>query len=165
MCIQSISKGDISRQMAGHEDARTPLPAFCTSSDGHLLIYQVSFDSLLHFQRYAPDKLFISKIKKESNSVITCDRVTVLALCTSSDGRLSMYQVSFNSFFNFRDMLRTTLLLQKLRREGTGYSVMILAFCNSTWPSISVSSSIYLSFRDMLRTSLHLQKLEKEITL
>ena len=69
-CIQSISKGDNSRQMA----RQTPLPALCTSSDGHLSIYQVSFNSLLYFQRYAPDKLLIAEIKKGSNSVNTGDR-------------------------------------------------------------------------------------------
>ena len=46
------------------------------------------------------DKL-ITKIKTGSNSVITCNRVTVLALCTFSDGRLSMYQVSFDSLLYF----------------------------------------------------------------
>ena len=62
-------------QMTGQMDAQAPLPALCTSFDGHLSIYQVSFNSLLYFQRYAPDKLFIAKIKKGSNSVTTCDFV------------------------------------------------------------------------------------------
>ena len=117
-------------------------------------MYQVSFNSLLHFQRYAPDKLYIAKIKMGSNSVntptglwslhsaipfialyhcikfhlfifntlrdmlrtslllqkirkgnnseITCDRVTVLALFTSSDGCRSLYQVSFNFLLYFQ---------------------------------------------------------------
>ena len=46
-----------------------------------------------YFTRYATDKLIIAKIKTGSNSVITYNRVTVLALCTISDGRLSMYPV------------------------------------------------------------------------
>ena len=58
----------------------------CTSTDGHLSMYQVSFNSLLHFQRYAPDKLFIPKIQKGSNSVNTGDRVMVLAFCNSTHG-------------------------------------------------------------------------------
>ena len=37
--------------------------ALCTFSDGRLSIYQVSFNSLPYFQRYAPDKLFITIIK------------------------------------------------------------------------------------------------------
>ena len=44
-----------------------------------------------YFKRYATDKLIIAKIKMRSNSIITCNRVTVLALCTISDGRFSMY--------------------------------------------------------------------------
>ena len=49
-----------------------------------------------YFKRYAMDKLIIANIKTGSNSVITCNRVTVLALCTISDSLLS-YQVSFDS--------------------------------------------------------------------
>ena len=59
--------------------------------------YQVSFNSLVDFQRDTPDKLFIAKIKKGSNSVNTVDRVMIFAFCTLSDGPLSMYQVLFNS--------------------------------------------------------------------
>ena len=59
-------------------------------------MYQVSLNSLLYFQRYAPDKLFIAKIKKGSNSINTGDMVSVLAFCSSSDGPMSMYQVSLN---------------------------------------------------------------------
>ena len=40
---------------------------------------QVAFNSLLYLQRYAPNKLFIAKIKKESNSVNISDMVMVLA--------------------------------------------------------------------------------------
>ena len=76
-------------------DAQAPLPALCTSSDGHLSMYQVSFNSLLYFQRYAPDKLIIAIIKKGSNSVNTGDRVMVLAFCNFLHGALSVYQVSF----------------------------------------------------------------------
>ena len=65
--------------------------ALCTSSDDHLSIQQVSLNSLLYFQRYAPDKLFIAKIKKGSNSINTGDRVIVLALCNSPHGPLSVY--------------------------------------------------------------------------
>ena len=53
--------------------------SLCTSSDGLLSMYQVSFNSFQYFQSYAPYNLFIAKIKKESNSVNTGDRVMVLA--------------------------------------------------------------------------------------
>ena len=75
---------------------RVMVLALCTSSDGHLTMYQVSFNSLLYFQRYAPDKLFTAKIKKGSNSINTGDRVMVLAFCSSPHGPLSVYQTSKN---------------------------------------------------------------------
>ena len=43
---------------------RVTVLAFCTSSFVPLTIYQVSFRSLLYFQRYALDKLFTAKIEK-----------------------------------------------------------------------------------------------------
>ena len=46
--------------------------------------------------------LLLQKIRKGNNSVITCDRVTILAVCIFSDGCLSMYQVSFNSLLYFQ---------------------------------------------------------------
>ena len=73
---------------------RVTVLALCTSSGGCLSIYQVSFDSLLYFQRYAPDKLLVAKIKK-SNSVNIGDRVMVLAVCNFTYSPLSLYQVSF----------------------------------------------------------------------
>ena len=62
---------------------RVTVHALCNSSDGRLTMYQVSFNSLLYFQSYAPDKLFIAKIKKGSNSENTGDKAMVLALCNS----------------------------------------------------------------------------------
>ena len=47
-------------------------------------MYQVSFNSLLYFQRYVPGKLFTAKIKKGSNSINNGDRLIVLPICTSS---------------------------------------------------------------------------------
>ena len=82
-------------------------------------MHQVSFNSLVYFQRYAPDKLFITKIKKGSNSINTVDRVTILALCTSTDDPLSMYQVSFNSLVYYQRYAPDNYLLQKLNREVT----------------------------------------------
>ena len=55
-------------------------------------MYQVSFNSLVYFQRYALDKLFIAKMKKESNFVNTDDRV----MCNTPHGPLLVYQVSLN---------------------------------------------------------------------
>ena len=69
--------------------------ALCTISDGSLSMYQVSFDSRLYFQRYAPDKFNIAKLRKGYNSINTNDRVTVLVFCTFPHSSLSLYQVSF----------------------------------------------------------------------
>ena len=52
-----------------------------------------AFNSSLYFERYAPDKLFIAKIKTKSNSINTGDRVAVLAFCTFTDSPLSIYQI------------------------------------------------------------------------
>ena len=50
---------------------------------------------------YAPDKLFIVKIKTESNCINTVNRVMILACGTFSHCPLSMYRVSFNSLVYF----------------------------------------------------------------
>ena len=77
-------------------DGRVMILAFCSSSGGPLSMYQVSFNSLVYFQRYTPDKLSIAKIKNGRNSVNTVDGVMVLALCHSPRGPFSVYQVSLN---------------------------------------------------------------------
>ena len=90
--------------------------AFCTFADGPLSMYQVSFYSLVYFQRYAPNKLFIAKTKKGSNPVNTVDMVMVLALCYS-DGPLSMYQVSFNSLAYFQRYAPDKLFIAKMKKR------------------------------------------------
>ena len=59
-------------------------------------MYQVSFNSLLYFQRHAPDKLFIAKIKEGSNSITTGDRVMVLAFCSFLHGPQSVYHFIYS---------------------------------------------------------------------
>ena len=88
LLLQKIRKGNNSVITCD----RVTVLALCTFSDGHLSMYPVSFNSLAYFQRYAPDKLFIAKIKKGSNSLNTSDRVMVLAFCNSPYGRLSVYR-------------------------------------------------------------------------
>ena len=92
---------------------RVMVLAFCNSPHGPLSVYQDSFIYLQYFKRYAPDKLTTAKIRKRNTCVITCDRVTVLALCTSSDGRPSMYQVSFNSVLYFQRYAPDKLFIAK----------------------------------------------------
>ena len=66
---------------------------------------------------YAPDKLTIAKIRKGNNSVITCDRVMVLVLCTSSDGHVSSF-ISFPSILSEIYSVKV-FYCKKLRREVT----------------------------------------------
>ena len=57
-----------------------------------------------------------TKSRKEDHCVIIYDRVMVLALCTSSDDLLSMYQVLV-PFCTFRNMLRTSFFIAKIKKE------------------------------------------------
>ena len=113
---------------------RAMVLTFCNSPQSPPSLYRVSF-IYLQYLRYAPDKLTIAKIRNGSNSEITCDRVTILALCTSSDGHLSMYQVSFNSLLYFQRYALDKLFTAKIKNGNnsinTGDRVMVLTFCNS----------------------------------
>ena len=60
-----------------------------------------------NFYRYGPDKLLTAIIKKESISVYTSDRVTVLAFCDSHHSPIPVYQVLLNYLLYFRYMLGT----------------------------------------------------------
>ena len=81
------------------------------------------------------DKLIIANIKMGSNSKITCNGITVLARCTISDGRLSMYHVSFDSLLYFQRYTPDKLNIAKIRKGNnsinTDYRVMVLVFCPS----------------------------------
>ena len=87
--------------------------AFCNFSYCPLSVYQVPFNSLLRFQRYAPDELLLQKNKKGNYSINTVDRVTVLSLCTFADSPLSTYQVLFNSLVYCQRYVPDNVLLQK----------------------------------------------------
>ena len=64
--------------------------AFCTSSHYRLSVYQVSFIYLDTFTDVLQTNLLLQKIGREITA-ITCDRVIVRALSTSSDDILSIY--------------------------------------------------------------------------
>ena len=68
--------------------------AFCTFYDNLLSMDQVSFNSILYLQRYAPYKLFFAKIKQESNFVNTSYRIMNLVFSNFPYSHLSAYQVS-----------------------------------------------------------------------
>ena len=83
-------------------------------------MYQVPFDSLLYFQRYAPEKFNTEKIRKANNSINTDD--IGLWFLHSALPLIALYhciKFHFIIFNTFRDMLQTSLLLQKLGREIT----------------------------------------------
>ena len=107
---------------------------FLHSALSLMALYQTqgSFNSLLCFQRYAADKLFIAKINKGSNTVNTGDRVMLLAFATFSDGPLSIYQVSSNSFLYLKRYAPDKLFIVKtINYVNPGDRVMVLAFCSS----------------------------------
>ena len=114
--------------------------------------------------------VLLQKIRREI-TVITCDRVIVLAFCTSSDDILSMYQVLINPLLYFQRNAPDKLNIAKYRKGSnsvnTGELVVVLAFCDSSHGLLSVYQSpfYYLNLcRDMLLISLQLQKLGREIT-
>ena len=138
--------------------------AFCNFPYSTLSVYQVSFNYLLYFQRYALDKFFISKTKKGSNSENTSDRVVVLALCNSPYNFLSVYQVSFNPLVYFQRYAPDNIFIAKNKRQVTllilvtglwllhcAFLLMILYQC------IKFRSIPLYTFSDMLRTSVLVQ--------
>ena len=90
----------------------------------------------------------LQKLKKVTNSVNTVDRVMIHALCTSADGLLSMYQVSFNSLLYFQRYAPEKLFIANMKRGSDSVNTIDRAMIHScivqvsSWPSISVSSFI-----------------------
>ena len=66
----------------------------CISSGGSLYLHKVSCKYSQGYQSYGADTIFIGKISKGHNSVKYVGGVTVLFLCTSSDGGLHFYKFS-----------------------------------------------------------------------
>ena len=93
--ICTVDKLNIAKIRKGSNSVNTGdrvmILAFCDVPHGSLSVYQVSFNSLVYFETYAPDKLLIAKIKKGSNSINTFDRAMIFSFCTSSD---DLYQCS-----------------------------------------------------------------------
>ena len=139
-----------------HTGDRVMVLASCNSLHGPLSVYQVSFIYIQYFKRYAPYKLTIAKIRNGNNSLITCDRSTVLTLCTSSDGHLSMYQVSFNSLSEICSGQAFYCKIKKRSNSlNTGDRAMVLAIpSKALYQCIKFHSFIFNTFWDMLQTSL-----------
>ena len=128
---------------------RVMIRAFCTFSAVPLSMFKFSFNLLVYFQSSAPDKLFISKIKKESNSLNTTDRVTILALWTFADGLLKCIKFHFIPLYTFRDMIRTNFLLQNRKKGSNSVNtvdrVMVLKLRSFADGSLSMCQSSFTS--------------------
>ena len=70
--------------------------------------------------------LLLQKVRVGSNSVITCNRVTVLALCTISDGHFSMYRFILILFYTFRDFFVCVEVLRPSQPNGVMSSAVSL---------------------------------------
>ena len=80
--------------------------------------------------------------KMENSSVFTCNKVTVPALCTISNGRLSMYEVSFDSLYYFQRYVSNKFNIAKIRKgnnsTNTEDMIMVLAFCTFPYSPLSL---------------------------
>ena len=112
----------------------------------HLIIFKTFRDVL-------QTRLLLQKLGRE----ITCDRITVLAICTFFHSLASINQVSFHLilFYTFSDAPNKLFNanIKGSNSVNTGARVMVLAYCNSPYSPLSVSSFIKLSsiLRDLLR--------------
>ena len=95
--------------------------------------------------------LLLQKLEREMTMQLLVI-VTVLALCTFSDNRLSMYQISYNSLQYLRRYAPDKLSIAKIKNGSNsvnaGDRVMILAFCNFPQGPLSVyqASLNYLQY-------------------
>ena len=135
-----------------NSDVKVMVLAFCTFPHSPLSLYQVSFFFTFNtFIDMLQTCLLLQKLGREITVVITCDRVTVLALCTSSDGHLSTYQVSFNSLLYFQRYAPDKVLIAKIKKGSnsinTGVRIMLLVFCNSPHGPLSVYQFSFFFFQ------------------
>ena len=138
-----------------------------------MAIYQciVSFNSLNTFRDMLRKSFYLQNLRTEVTPKILVIRLWFLH---SAIPFIALYHcIKFHLFlFNtFRDMLRTSLLSQKLEREITVKLLVIeLQFLHSALPLMAIYQCIkfhlipFYTFRDMLWTSFLLQKLRSEVT-
>ena len=142
--------------------------ALCTSSYYRLSVYQVSFLYLQYFLEICSRQTYYCKKLLRQITVITCNGVMILALCTSSDGIPSMYQVLFNSLLYFQRHVPDKLNTAKIRKGSgsvnTGDRVMVLAFGDFPYGSLSVyevSFNSLVYFQRYLPDKLFIAKIKK----
>ena len=109
--------------------------AFCSSLYSILLVYQISFIYLQYFRRYGPDKL--TKVKLEGEITLKL-LVIEIPFLHSALPLTAVYQcIKFHliPFYTFQRYAPDKLFTAKIKKGSnsinTGYSVMVLAFCNS----------------------------------
>ena len=98
--------------------------------------------------------MLLQKLEREITLKLI-DRVTVLAIALPLMAIYQCIKFQLIPFYTFRDMPRTSFLLQKIKGSNsvnTGDRVMVLAFCNSPHGPLSVYqvSLNYLQYIDML---------------
>ena len=115
--------------------------ALCTSSQYHYQYIKFYLFLFNTFRDMLQTNLLLQKLEREI-TVITCNRVMVLALCTSSGDILSMYEVLFNSLPYSQRYAPDKLNIAKIRMVSnsvnTGDRVMVFAFCNFPHGPLSV---------------------------
>ena len=92
---------------------RVVVLAFCDSAHGPLSVYEVPFNYLQYFKKYAPDKIILAKIEKGNNSILVIE----LRFLQSALSLIVLYQcIKFHiiPLYTSRYMLRTSFFLQKL---------------------------------------------------
>ena len=83
-------------------------------------------------------KILLQKLGMEI-TVVTCDRVMVLAFCTASDDILSMYQVLFNFHLYFQRYAQGVLNIAKIRKGSNSVKLVIgLWFLHFAIPLIAL---------------------------
>ena len=125
----------------------------------------VSFDSHEYFQRYTSDKITIAKIGKGNNSIMICDRATILVFTSSLLHPLyspfSVASVSFDSHEYFQRYTSDKITIAKIGKGNNSIMICdratILVF-TSYLPHLYCIFFHIVSFntsRNVLRTSFY----------
>ena len=108
----------------------------CTSSDDGLYLYKVSWKYSQGYERYRADTIFMGKISKRNNSIKNVGGVTVLVLCTSSDGGLYSYKISWKYSGWYQSYRVDTISIRKISKGHNSVKnvggVSVLALCTSS---------------------------------
>ena len=130
--IRKISKGHNSVKNVGG----VSVLVLCTSSDGDLYFYKVSWKYSGEYQSYRVDTIFIAKVSKGYNSVKNVGGVTVLILCTWPDSGLYFYKVSWKYSGQYQSYRADTIFIRKISKGHNSVKnvggVSVLVLCTSS---------------------------------